>query len=638
MKKLILTATLKWLLSIAITFFILLSAFSAGAFFYKKKYERQIYPGVKIGSLDLSGASKEEAEIKIRQIADALSNNGIAFYFNDIRVNISPILSSATDSALTKEILRYDEKDMLNAAYDFGRTEKTIGENFSTQLNSLIYGKNILPAYDLNREELVSALKDNFSEFEKPAQNAKIEISEKYEITIESEKSGYSFNYAAAITEFSNSVDKFDKEKIIIPLEKIEDEPVIKKRDSFEAVERAKKLLDEAPFALIYDNHKWTIEKGGLKDWIALDSAQSRRQLSSKESAGASRRTGELSPATESPELAGITLDKEKVIAYLKDIAPKIDIAPQNAKFEIKDGKVAEFQTSHDGLELDLEKNYEYIRSNMLDYNEKEINLIVKVAKANVTTANINNLGIREIIGIGKSNFKGSPNNRRRNIKTGAASLNGLLIAPEENFSLVSALGEIDGEHGYLPELVIKGNKTIPEYGGGLCQIGTTLFRAALDTGLPITERRNHSYRVSYYEPAGTDATIYNPRPDMRFINDTGHHILIQTRIEGDDLIFEFWGTKDGRVVEKDDTPRIFNIVKPGPAKIVETEDLAPGEKKCAETSHNGADAEFSYTVTYPNGEVKEELFKSHYKPWQAVCLVGIEKTEIATSTEEITE
>ena len=60
--------------------------------------------------------------------------------------------------------------------------------------------------------------------------------------------------------------------------------------------------------------------------------------------------------------------------------------------------------------------------------------------------------------------------------------------------------------------------------------------------------------------------------------------------------------------------------------KLVETLSLPPGKKKCTETAHAGADAEFTYTVTYPNGEVKTEVFKSHYRPWQAVCLIGVEK------------
>jgi vancomycin resistance protein YoaR len=194
-------------------------------------------------------------------------------------------------------------------------------------------------------------------------------------------------------------------------------------------------------------------------------------------------------------------------------------------------------------------------------------------------------------------------------------------------------LGPVDGEHGYLPELVIKGNKTTPEFGGGLCQIGTTVFRSALATGLPIVERTNHSYRVSYYEPAGTDATIYDPRPDFKFLNDTGHHILIQANLGKNDIAFEFWGTLDGRKVEQT-KPVIYNIKPPPEAKLIETLDLPVGTKKCTEKAHAGADAAFTYTVTYSTGEVKTQNFVSHYRPWGEVCLIGVEKLSVPTGDE----
>jgi vancomycin resistance protein YoaR len=124
------------------------------------------------------------------------------------------------------------------------------------------------------------------------------------------------------------------------------------------------------------------------------------------------------------------------------------------------------------------------------------------------------------------------------------------LIKPEEEFSFNKIIGKVSPKKGYLPELVIKNNRTVAEYGGGLCQISTTCFRAALYSGLPITERRPHAYAVKYYNPQGTDATIYPPHPDLRFINDTPNYILIQTKIEGNILTFDFYGTDDGREVK----------------------------------------------------------------------------------------
>jgi len=118
------------------------------------------------------------------------------------------------------------------------------------------------------------------------------------------------------------------------------------------------------------------------------------------------------------------------------------------------------------------------------------------------------------------------------------------MIKPDEDFSFNKALGAVDASTGYLPELVILADKTVPEFGGGLCQVSSTAYRAALNSGLPILERHAHAYPVSYYKPYGVDATIYLPSPDMRFTNDTGKYIYVQTKIIGTKLYFDFFGTK----------------------------------------------------------------------------------------------
>ncbi len=97
--------------------------------------------------------------------------------------------------------------------------------------------------------------------------------------------------------------------------------------------------------------------------------------------------------------------------------------------------------------------------------------------------------------------------------------------------------------------LVIKNNKTVPEYGGGVCQVSTTMFRAAVYSGLEITERKSHAYPVKYYNPQGFDATVYLPSPDLKFKNNTGNWILIQAKIKDNNLTFEFYGKDDGRKV-----------------------------------------------------------------------------------------
>ena len=243
-------------------------------------------------------------------------------------------------------------------------------------------------------------------------------------------------------------------------------------------------------------------------------------------------------------------IDNEALRSFIEDLARKVNKDPVDAKFKVEDGKVTAFALSSPGLKLNKEESFEQLRECLLDQNFAEpLKLSVQKIQPEISSDSQDNLGIKSLIGRGESNFTGSPKNRIFNIKVATNRFNGVLIKPGEEFSFVKVLGEVDGEHGYLPELVIKHDKTEPEFGGGICQVSTTTFRAAINSGLEITARRNHAYPVGYYNPQGMDATVYVPRPDLRFINNTPGYILIETQIEGTKLIFNFYGTDDGRKV-----------------------------------------------------------------------------------------
>lgn len=241
-------------------------------------------------------------------------------------------------------------------------------------------------------------------------------------------------------------------------------------------------------------------------------------------------------------------VNEKSIKTYLEDLAKKVDSEPANAKFSVSDGKVTTFSQERNGVTLNIDKSLETIASTLKSTNpSKQIALVYDSKKPEISYSQINNLGISSLIGEGVSNFKGSPANRIHNIKVAAEKYDGILIKPGEEFSFVKILGEVDGDHGYLPELVIKNNVTEPEFGGGICQVSTTAFRAAIYSGLKITARKNHAYPVSYYNPQGMDSTVYVPSPDLRFINNTPGYILIQTKIVGTVLTFDFYGTDDGR-------------------------------------------------------------------------------------------
>jgi len=604
----------RWLLYLVVIFFIAVVILVIGILIFEKKYQDKIYPGIYLGEIGLGGQTSKQAEELINQKINLIHQNDINFEYSGREISLMTTVSSF-EAGLAREIISFNSKKTIDQAINFGRTNNFFF-NLANKITALIFKTPITMAYKIKEDEIKKILEENYTEFEIPGQDAELKINfglpggaEAMTFSVASEKIGKVIDYDKAIKELRNNLNNLKTNTI--KLYSRTAYPKIYKNESLNIEAKAKQALMAAPFNLQHEKKTWLIDEQELANWLTLEKNNAKEVI--------------------------VGLDNNQVAKFLdEEIAPQINQEPIEAKFQIKNNRVAEFQASRDGIKINNNKSIAAIKvwlknNSEIKKNNQSIGLIVEMTKSSNNTADTNDLGINEIIGTGHSSFAGSPANRRHNIRIGGNAVSGLLIKPGEEFSLVKALGDINAATGYLPELVIKGNETVPEYGGGLCQIGTTLFRTATESGLPITARRNHSYRVSYYEPAGTDATIYEPWPDLRFVNDTVKNILIQVRIEGDDLYFDMWGTGDNRVIEKTD-PVIYNITRPGPTKIIETLDLEPGKKRCTERAHNGADAYFDYKVSYPAGTAssspitKEVRFSSHYIPWQEVCLLGVEE------------
>jgi vancomycin resistance protein YoaR len=600
-----------WPLYLAAVFFILLDLAISAYLIFEEYYKNKIYPGVTIGNIDLGGKTMTQAKNILSGRVDDIVQNGFTFTFDNQKTQITPIISSFNgDVAL--QIIDINTNSTTNNAFAFGRGQD-IKKNLSNQLEAILHGRHIDASYSIDYDRTENILKNNFKQLDEIPRNAQLYATttllfgkNKINLSIIPEKIGYNFDYDKALNELKLHLANLDETPIT--LSATEGSPSIRSKDIEPIKTEAEKFLDSASLTLTYKNEKWLVGEDVIATWLTATSSSSNS--------------------------LALSLSETKISDYLsRTVAKQIEVPSSDARFEIKDGRVVQFNKNQDGVKINLNQTYQNLLNDFLTNKKSTVDISMATVTSEIAASQTNNLGVTEIIGTGHSNFSGSSKSRITNIKLGAATLNGILIPPGAEFSTDKSLGTVNASTGYLPEMSIMGNKTIAEYGGGLCQIGTTLFRAALNSGLPITARQAHSYRVSYYEPAGTDATIYQPWPDLRFINDTPNYVLIQSRISGNDIYFDFWGTKDGRVVEQTD-PTIYNIVKPQAAKYVETTDLAPGQKKCTERAHNGADAFFDYKVTYTNGTIKEKRFSSHYVPWQEVCLIGVEK--LSTSTPAI--
>lgn len=337
--------------------------------------------------------------------------------------------------------------------------------------------------------------------------------------------------------------------------------------------------------------------------------------------------------------IRGITLPPsysfsfEKLSYAIKPIANKIDKKPVDAVFKFENGRVTTFKPSSNGQSIDNDKLSVAIGEKVVTVisSRKSISVTVpipiKIIPPDIKTEEANNLGIKELIGEGDSLFFHSIPGRVYNVQLAAKRVNGILVAPNEVFSFNKALGDVSAFTGYKQAYVIQNGKTVLGDGGGVCQVSTTFFRALLNAGLPIVERHAHAYRVGYYEedsPPGFDATIFTPSVDLKFKNDTGSYILIQSEVDLNNLSLKFflYGVKDGREV-RIGKPVIYNQ-SPAPAPLYQEDPTLPvGQTKQVDFAAAGASVYFNRTVVKDGKVIIADKYVSNYQPWRAVFLQG---------------
>jgi vancomycin resistance protein YoaR len=425
--------------------------------------------------------------------------------------------------------------------------------------------------------------------------------------------SGYAIDYDAAYRSVSASLDSLRAGVEITPTTS---QPTVTMASAENALVLVKKIMASG-LTLTYEGSSFQIPESQIGTWIVQTPNGTQDQIS---------------------------FDGSKITSDILALAKPMDQQEQDLDFSLNGAAVTNFQAPKDGITVDTDQAVTDISTALqnreLSLSDAEpsasastLALTPKIVTATVS-ARAQSFGVRQLIGTAATPFTGSTKNRIINIKNGAAKLNGVLITPNENFSTIGTLGTIDQTTGYVEELVILGPQTVPAYGGGLCQISTTLFRAVLNTGLPVTERQPHEYRVSYYEKdangksigPGLDATIYDPAPDFRFLNDTGNNILLTDEIVGTKITFNFWGTNDGRTANVDG-PHTLQITPAPPAETVYSATEPAGLVKQTEFAIKGAVTTATYTIHYANGTTKTQVFNSVYHGMPAIYITNTPPT-----------
>ncbi len=606
-KKLVFAATALFLVPVV------LISFLAGWLFLSQR----MYPNISVAGIDVSLLRKAEAFDKVSREISLRGAKSLEFALNS---------GSLSDQDFSVELSRQETanpvEEAISEAFNLGR-KKVYFLSFTKKASHAYFpgasiDLKIQPSLPVKKQvENIASIVNT------PAIDSTLKVYEG-EITVTPSQNGIVLNEEevyARIDDYFNTGVLSNAE-----LSLKTSEPKL----NFVEATSIKKRLDEikdAPIKLTFEDLSYTLDLNTILSLVDLENSQDSLALVTL--GDTKLNVSSVSVNDETTTDSKLTLSSLRLSEYLKTIAAQIDRQVQEPLLAVdpasdpKLPKITEFRAPVDGRELQIQEAVKVINSALIAENQTEVKLPVRVVEPKNKLAN--DLGIKELIGSGVSHFAGSIENRKFNVGLAASRINGVLIPPNEEFSFVNTVGDISGASGYKQAYVIKSGRTVLDDGGGVCQVSTTVYRAALNTGLPITDRTAHAYRVGYYEqgfPPGLDATIFSPSVDLKFKNDTGHHILVQARVAGTDLYVDLYGTSDGRSVEMT-KPTIISQTPALPEIRQDDPSLPKGTVKQVDWAAAGANVVFKRKVTKGGITYIDETVRSNFRPWQAVFLVG---------------
>lgn len=540
-------------------------------------YADTIYPGVRTGPLMLAGRSDADAEAVITQRAAKLTELKFEHQGRTIAIPAADVGLKIDAAATVKEAKAAGRQ--AGPASLLGPYQTAFGN------------PDVTLRYELNESALTEKLAARTKDVVTPVRNAAIVGDGDTGFTITKERSGSVVDPNGNLKGARVAIERFTGTATLYVREQ---QPEILASQLTPAKARAEQIAREPlTITAAEQNFRPTPEtKAGWIGFVRQD----------PQNAGPQRQTSLLSRVDEvllgsAPDRAVIpsqtvtlapTINEDRVGEYVKGLADAVDRPPANARLAFAGGQLTITGAPKNGAVVERGQSVKLIAAAAQKLTPAAA-LPVVDKPADIRAETLPTLGLKTLIGSSTTTFAGSPPGRTFNIGVGARQFDGVLIKPGEEFSFNEVLGDVGPETGYVEELVILENKTEKQYGGGLCQVSTTMFRAAMGAGLPITARTNHSYAVHYYAPIGMDATIYPPNPDMKFRNNSPAWILVQARQVGQSVTFEFYGTADGRQAS---------------AEVVSIN----------ATEEGGGSASFRYAVT-GGPDPFDRMFYSTYKP-----------------------
>ena len=582
-----------WLLRIGFAAAALLATLFSALAIFELAYADRVLPGAHVWDVDLSGLTLDAAERALLQRFSFLDDPILTLHAPDRQWQVAP-------AALG---MRVDADVTARAALRLGRGGSPPGALLA-QFDMLVNSADVTPVIALDSNAMSAYLDALAAELNVEPRDVSVAL-DGLNVVVTPAQNGRDLDAAATLAALTDAVRPLQPVAVDLAFT---DRPA-RITDATAAAQQLQTLISQ-PFTLYLENPRST---DTASSWdMALE------QLAA---------LARVKPSADGVALQ-VSLDRDELLADLADLAKQIKVEPENARFIFNDEtrELEVIAPSADGRELDLAATLAGIEAAIARGDHRAPIKVSETPAEFKECIRAADLGITENVVTAQTYFAGSVQPRVTNISVAASKIHGVIVKPGEVFSFGRLLGDVSLDQGYAEALIIANGRTVQGLGGGVCQVSTTVFRAAFSGGYPIIERWPHAYRVGWYEKGfgpGLDATVFVPEVDFKFKNDSPYHLLIEaySNTTAGRLTFKFYSTSDRQVTVSN--PIVENVKPHGPDIIIEDPNLPAGEKKQEDYAVDGADVTVKRTVTRDGVVISEDIVFTRYLPWQAVFRVG---------------
>jgi vancomycin resistance protein YoaR len=556
----------------------------------------RIHPGVTIAGVKVGGKPPAEAVALLKTALPAKAAVPVT-----VKEGANTWTIKAADVGAS-----FDYAKLLDDAMAVGRSEgftASVGQ----RAHAWFAGEELVAPAMADPAKLDDALNKITKEIDVAPRDAAIKISAK---KVEIKPSATGITVDRALLE-SDVLGAFTSDARVIAVRATTAQPRITDEEAQQAKSTVENML-AGPVMITYASKSWTLSTKELAKMISA-------------------------PAMETSGAAGWVLDPRVATAEAsKTIVPKVGAAlgtpPRDARFKTSGGEVS-IVRSKDGVGPDV-ADFAASLTKVLksDASERTVALRSAITRAKFTTEQARGMGVHERISTFTTTYDGGNSSRANNIHTLGAALDGKLVPPGGTFSFNKYVGERTAAKGYQEANAIVKGKLVPQLGGGICQVGTTMFNAVFFSGMPITERSNHSFYISHY-PKGRDATVSWGGPDLKWKNTTSSWMLISVGYSSDSITISLYGTDPGYDVTY--TTGDFTDFVKYPTEQVKDPTMQNGLKVVEDSGLDGRRCVVTRTVKKGSTVVRTDTFRSVYKPKVAVVRVGTagKPSKVATPT-----